>query len=394
MKRCFVSFLCCLFMLAGCGEPPEPTAPEIAPADIAAAVVQSQPDPEGLVELPLEVEVDFLASFDLNEYRWGSVWTGSGMDAREVIVLQVRDELGVEQAALHLEEHRQSRIVDFFGYAPEQVELLENAKILTHGVHVAFLVCEDMEMAQKAFSACFEEGETAQLDVGELKEEKVNPGLDISGFDPFDPPNDVDMTLYDNTAVVQAWRSGDENGLSEMDKTILSVCKAVFAEVITEGMTDFEKELALHDWLIAHGVYDPKSRDNVAHIGQPNNTDPYGMLRGGYGICLGFATTFQLFMDLAEIECITVVGAAYDSEQDHAWNMVKLDGEWYCVDVTWNNSGDRQPDREYAIHRYFNVTSAHLRSTDHQWDYENIPEATATRYCWKSAHNLTDQPPV
>jgi transglutaminase/protease-like cytokinesis protein 3 len=93
-------------------------------------------------------------------------------------------------------------------------------------------------------------------------------------------------------------------------------------------------------------------------------------------------------MDLAEVECITVVGAAYNSEQDHAWNMVKLDGEWYCVDVTWDNSGDNQSDRDYAIHRYFNVTSAHLRSTDHQWDYENVPEATADRYRWNGVDEL------
>jgi len=393
MKRCFSVLLCCL-LLSACGQPPEPTAPEIPPADIAAAIVQSQPNPEGLTQLSLEVEVDFLASFDLIEYRWGSVWTGSGMDAREIIVLQARDKLNVEQIVLRLEEHRRNRIVDFFGYAPEQVELLENAKILTHGVHIAFVVCEDTEAAQEAFADCFEEGEVTQLDVEKLKEEKVNPGLDTSGFPPFDPPNDVDMTLYDNSAVVHAWRTGDESGLSDMDQRILEVCKEVFSEVITEGMTDFEKELALHDWLIAHGVYDPQSRDNVAHKGQPNNTDPYGMLHGGYGICLGFATTFQLLMDLAEIECITVVGAAYDSEQDHAWNMVKLDGEWYCVDVTWNNSGDNQPDRDYAIHRYFNVTSAKLRSTDHQWDYENTPEATADRYRWNGAHRLTEQSPL
>ena len=393
MKRYLAILLCCLFLFSGCGQPPEPTAPEIDPGEIAAAIVQSQPDSEGLTELPLEVEVEFLASFDLNEYRWGSVWTGSGMDAREIIVLQARDGLNVEQIALQLEEHRQSRIVDFFGYAPEQVELLENAKILTNGVHVAFLVCEDMETAQEAFAACFKEGAAAEFDVENLKEEKVNPGLDTSGFPIFDPPNDVDMTLYDNAAVVHAWRTGDESGLSDMDQRILEVCKEVFAEVITEDMTDFEKELVLHDWLIAHGVYDAMSRDNVAHKGQPNNTDPYGMLHGGYGICLGFATTFQLLMDLAEVECITVVGAAYDSEQDHAWNMVKLDGEWYCVDVTWNNSGDNQPDRDYAIHRYFNVTSAHLRSTDHQWDYENVPEATAERYRWKGVHQLADQPP-
>ena len=101
------------------------------------------------------------------------------------------------------------------------------------------------------------------------------------------------------------------------------------------------------------------------------------MLVGKYGICLGFATTFQLLMDMADVECITVVGAAFNSAEYHAWNMVKLEGEWYCVDVTWDEG-----NTVAWKHRYFNVTSDFMRQTDHQWDYENTPEATATRFRW------------
>ena len=65
-----------------------------------------------------------------------------------------------------------------------------------------------------------------------------------------------------------------------------------------------------------------------------------------------------------------LVGASYSSREDHAWNMVRLNGEWYCVDSTW--------DEAMRDHwRYFNVTSERMIGTDHQWDYENVPEATA-----------------
>ena len=89
---------------------------------------------------------------------------------------------------------------------------------------------------------------------------------------------------------------------------------------------------------------------------------------------------------------ITVVGASSGSTSDHAWNMVRLEGEWYCVDPTWNDpvGGERVSPNQWdqVHHPYFNVTSDDMRWTDHQWDYANVPEATATRFCWNGAGRL------
>jgi len=83
-------------------------------------------------------------------------------------------------------------------------------------------------------------------------------------------------------------------------------------------------------------------------------------------------------MDLAEVECITVVGAAFLSEEDHAWNMVRLNGSWYCVDVTWDANYREQLGLNHLNWLYFNVTSDDMALSNHQWDYSAIPEATAT----------------
>ena len=87
-------------------------------------------------------------------------------------------------------------------------------------------------------------------------------------------------------------------------------------------------------------------------------------------------------MDLLGIECITVEGSAYGGTSDHAWNQVCLDGDWYCVDVTWDDPTTFGTVSEQTSHRYFNVTSQHMRDTDHQWDESAVPEATGTRYAW------------
>jgi len=417
VKRCLAILICILFCLSGCSTQNAPAGPtpgavrmERSAADIAEIVAAGQ-NGGGLTVLSDDVLTGFLNSLGLTEWEEACVLTGQGMDAREITVVKLADEAAAKTAAQCLEEHRQARIRDFFGYAPEQADLLEQALVLTQGDLAAFLACADMDAALASFAACFDDTVVEFIPlpsagISEPTPEPVptpapeptpepepvpdptpepavlNPDLDISGFPPYHQPGEVDMTVYDNSNIVQAWKSGDQSGLSEPERAILAVCRIAFDDVIREGMTDFEKELALHDWLMAHGKYDDLSRDNVAHIGRPNNTDPYGMLVGGYGICLGFATTFQLLMDLAEVECITVVGAAFGSTADHAWNMVKLDGEWYCVDVTWNNSYEDIAGFIRSAYRYFNVTSDLLRETDHQWDYLNTPEATATRYQW------------
>ena len=107
---------------------------------------------------------------------------------------------------------------------------------------------------------------------------------------------------------------------------------------------------------------------------------PYGGLVNHTAVCLGYATTFQLLMDLSGVECITVAGAAFASQEDHGWNMVRLNGNWYCVDVTWDANYREQRvtkgrEKDWV---YFNITSDEMAVTDHQWDYANTPEAVTT----------------
>ena len=406
--------LCLILAACGGGGGAEITpAADVTAAQAAQAVWNSQPDREGLEALEGDGLSGHLADFcGLEDWEEGAVYAASGVDAREITVVLLPDEDAAQAAGERLEAYRQSRQGDFFGYAPEEAERLDKAAVLTAGRFAALLVCEDMDAARSAFEAAlagepvFAPVHTQTPDPAPSPSEPpeptrtlpepasppspspdpeptpagvLNPDLDVSGFVPYVQPNASVMELYDTSAIQRAWESGDDSGLSDKDREILERCREVLGEVLTEGMSAYEMELAVHDWLVEWGSYDRTVYDNPNHSGRTGYRDPWGMLVGGYGNCLGYSSTFQLLMDLSGVECITVVGAAFGSREDHAWNMVKLDGEWYCVDVTWDDpTGAARNGRH---HRYFNVTSAYLRETDHQWGYRNVPAAA---YAWKA----------
>ncbi len=133
-----------------------------------------------------------------------------------------------------------------------------------------------------------------------------------------------------------------------------------------EGKSDYQKALALHDWLCENASYDDTL---TIH-------DPSGVLLQGTGVCESFALAYQMLLTEAGVENVYVTGTANGG--GHAWNMVKLDGEWYHVDVTWDeNSTDRY---------YFGMSTA-LISRDHAIE-DRVPTATATKYNY--AMNASD----
>ena len=81
-----------------------------------------------------------------------------------------------------------------------------------------------------------------------------------------------------------------------------------------------------------------------------------GVFEKGSGVCESYAKTFQLLLNVNEIENVIVSGIGGDEEngkEDHLWNLIKLDdGEWYWCDLTW----DDVPGWEWGIqYNYFCV---------------------------------------
>lgn len=182
-----------------------------------------------------------------------------------------------------------------------------------------------------------------------------------------------ELVLYDTKPISDAYLSGDTSQLDELQTKILKRAEEVISEVITDDMDDYQKELAIHDYIVINATYD-ENMLSVFETPSENSDNPYGTLVLHQSICSGYTTTFQMFMDMLEIPCISVKGSD-DTDEEHAWNMVLINDEWYHIDVTWD---DPVPDRNsgIALHHHFNVTDEHMLDR-HVWDTSSTPAANS-----------------
>ena len=112
--------------------------------------------------------------------------------------------------------------------------------------------------------------------------------------------------------------------------------KMILREIITEDMSDYDKVLAIFDYLIDSVTYDYSAADAPAARDSYKNVCYYleGVFERGLAVCDGKAKAFVLFCAIEGIECLRDTGASKTGGVGHAWNYVNLDGYWYLVDTT------------------------------------------------------------
>ena len=134
------------------------------------------------------------------------------------------------------------------------------------------------------------------------------------------------------------------------------------------------KELIISDYLCSKVKYNlPKDGDNDYYDAAHSTYGPLVLHRG---VCEGIALLTCLLNNTFKIETNLLVS------EGHAWNMVKLDDEYYELDNTMGGAQD------YGIltHSYFNITSKAITGDDdggmhtREFIFTRLPEATGTKY--------------
>ena len=114
-------------------------------------------------------------------------------------------------------------------------------------------------------------------------------------------------------------------GSAGHDAEVESVVQSKYAEFASLP-SSYEKVRAVHDFLCKRIAYTPD--EFYSHTA-------YGALLNGSAVCDGYALSFQRFMDVLGIPCYIATGVR--NNEPHAWNLVQLDGQWYHIDVTWDD---------------------------------------------------------
>ena len=130
-------------------------------------------------------------------------------------------------------------------------------------------------------------------------------------------------------------------------QTVDEAVTGIIGEMRTAGITgEYNQALWLHDWLTGHANYDESNYW----------FDPEGVLLHGTGVCQSYTDAYALLLTAAGIENDTMGSES----MDHSWNVVKLDGEWCYIDVTWDDPTGGGKEN----HFYFGMNEA-LFSRDH-----------------------------
>lgn len=127
---------------------------------------------------------------------------------------------------------------------------------------------------------------------------------------------------------------------------------------VTDGMTDVEKAVVLHDWLVTNTEYGFTGEQWPHYSIVPDlSYTIYGPLGMGMSVCNGYALAYKYLLDHVGVDSVVVASSEMGDGKGHAWNLVKLNGEWYHADTTWDDPGDRIGG---AMHTYLFSDASHV----------------------------------
>lgn len=150
----------------------------------------------------------------------------------------------------------------------------------------------------------------------------------------------------------------------------------IVGSIINANMSEYERVKAIHDWIVINVQYDYAGLSNNTLPATAYNAD--GALCYKSAVCQGYAEAFQLLCAKAGVQAYMMYGESgnsVDGWDTHAWNVVRIDGEWYQIDCTW----DDPLVNGVVVTGSSNLTYTYFLLTDKEMYYDHKLDAEYTK---------------
>ena len=180
------------------------------------------------------------------------------------------------------------------------------------------------------------------------------------------------------TTIIQASAGGKkyQYKVTVYGKAVGKRVNQIIKSVIKKDMTNYQKVQAVHNWMIRNVKYDYYSLKR-GYVPSVSHTAKGALLKK-VAVCDGYSHAFQMVMRKLKIPCRFVTGSS--GSVGHAWNMVKLSGKWYHIDVTFDDpiiNGTNTNKKPY--YTYFLKSSSVMKKT-HHFTASKYPKCNSKKY--------------
>lgn len=145
----------------------------------------------------------------------------------------------------------------------------------------------------------------------------------------------------------------------------------ILNQIITPNMSDYDKIKVIHDYIINNTVYDKVRANDINNNSGYLSHTAYGVLISGKGICGGYSDAMAIFLNRLNLNNYKIASA------NHIWNYVKLDNNWYHLDLTWDDPVSTSGEN-ILTHNFFLINTTTLEqktTTQHKYNKNIYIEA-------------------
>ena len=185
-----------------------------------------------------------------------------------------------------------------------------------------------------------------------------------------------------NQMVVAVSPTYTVENIEEKQKTFFEIAETRYLPLIDDSMDDFTKAVILHDALALNARY--------ADPDKMRQADCYTFLAEGWGVCYQYTNCYAYLLARCGIESEIV----QSDPMNHAWLKICLDGNYYNVDLTWD---DPVPEHTGKVkHQFFLYSDSAFQTANNierkHYGYKSIHPSDSTAYDqFKNLHSFTTQ---